>query len=78
MAVDTAQKRFSMINFGDGNTIHMLFQIDGAVDLDDKAHLLDLYSGIALDSPIVGGDIPHLRRHVFQTAVGVFKPGARL
>ena len=47
MAIDTAEKRFSMLNFGDGTHIHMTFQIDGAVDLDDRQHLLDMYSGIA-------------------------------
>jgi hypothetical protein len=51
MAVDTAQKRFSMLNFGDGTTIHLLFEQDGAVDLDDRQHLLDCYSGIAFGSP---------------------------
>ena len=47
MAVDTAEKRFSMINFGDGTHIHLSFEPDGAVDADDRAHLLDLYSGLS-------------------------------
>ena len=51
MAVDTAEKRFSMLNFGDGTTIHLLFETDGAVDLDDRQHLLDCYSGIAFGAP---------------------------
>ena len=52
MAVDTRHKRMSMLNFGDGTNIHVLFEADaGAVELDDRAHLLDLYSGIALASP---------------------------
>ena len=46
MAVDTAEKRFSMLNFGDGTNIHLLFEPDGTVDLDDSQHLLDCYSGI--------------------------------
>lgn len=45
MAIDTAEKRFSMLNFGDGTHIHMTFQADGAVSADDRFHLLDLYSG---------------------------------
>lgn len=49
MAVDTRQKRFSMINFGEGDLC--LFEADAAVDADDRAHLLGLYSGIALDNP---------------------------
>jgi len=51
MAVDTAQKRFSMLNFGDGSTLHLLFETDDTVDLDDRQHLLDCYSGIAFGAP---------------------------
>ncbi len=51
MAVDTAEKRYSMLNFGDGNNWHMLPQVDGAIDLDDRQHLLDCYSGIAFAAP---------------------------
>ena len=49
MAVDTRQKRFSMMSFVAGESI-MLFQPDGSVDADDRAHLLDLYGGITLTS----------------------------
>ena len=48
MAVDTAQKRSSMINFGEID--QMLFQVDSAVDLDDRQHLLGCYSGITFGS----------------------------
>ena len=47
MAVDTREKRFSMMNllrFPQTN----LFEADGTVDADDRAHLLALYSGIPL------------------------------
>lgn len=54
MAVDTRQKRMSMISFGDGVINHVLFEADGAVDADDRVHLLGLYSGIALGAPAVG------------------------
>ena len=47
MAVDTREKRFSMLNFGDGNHWHATFEADSSVDLDDRQHLLDCYSGIA-------------------------------
>ena len=53
MAVDTRQKRFSMLSFGDGVIDHVLFEADGAVDADDRAHLLGLYSGIAISEPTV-------------------------
>ena len=53
MAVDTAEKRFSMLNFGDGTNVHLLFQFDGAVDLDDRQHLLDCYSGVAFSAPLI-------------------------
>ena len=51
MAVDTREKRFSMLNFGDGTHVHVTFEADGAVDLDDRQHLLDCYSGIAFGAP---------------------------
>ncbi len=52
MAVDTAEKRFSMMNFGGlPGTLKLMFEPDGSVDADDRAHMLDLYAGIALDAP---------------------------
>lgn len=47
MAIDTREKRFSMLNFGEGCHLHATFEADGTVDLDDRQHLLDCYSGIA-------------------------------
>lgn len=52
MAIDSRQKRFSMLGFGDGTTIHALFEADGTVDLDDRIHMLDLYAGILPVAPI--------------------------
>lgn len=40
-----------MLNFGDGTHVHATFEADGTVDLDDRQHLLDCYSGIAFASP---------------------------
>ncbi len=56
--IDTAEKRFSMLNFGDGAHLHVMFEPDGAVDLDDRQHLLDLYAGIALGGAVT----PSLQR----------------
>ena len=50
MAVDTLEKRFSMLNFGAGDHSHLTFQVDGTIDLDDRQHLLDCYSGIVFAS----------------------------
>ena len=51
MAVDTREKRFSMMNLG---TVGQMpgFTPDSSVDADDRAHLLDLYNGIALSAPV--------------------------
>lgn len=65
MAIDSREKRFSMLNFGDGTHIHATFEADGAVDLDDKQHLLDCYSGIAFSgapAAAAGSLIPVIRR----------------
>ena len=51
MAIDTRAKRFSMLNFGLPPTL-ALFEADGTVDADDRAHMLNLYAGIALDAPV--------------------------
>jgi hypothetical protein len=50
MAIDTRQKRFSMLNFSWVPGVS-LFEADGAVDADDRLHLLHLYSGISLGLP---------------------------
>jgi len=50
MAVDTKEKRLSMMNFATGGDI-TLPEADGAIDNDDKQHLLECYSGIAFDPP---------------------------
>ena len=53
MAIDTRAKRFSMLNFSWVPTV-ALFEADGTVDADDRAHMLNLYAGITLASP--GGE----------------------
>lgn len=52
MAVDSAEKRYSMIAFGDADQI--IFEVDAAVDLDDRQHLLGCYSGIAFSGAVSG------------------------
>ena len=52
MAVDTREKRFSVMNMGLPIPFN-LFEVDGTVNADDKAHLLYLYAGVALAAPIV-------------------------
>jgi len=59
MAVDTAQKRFSMLNAGWLPPV-ILFEPDGTVDADDRAHLLNIYGGNALSgvtAPVFSGTI---------------------
>ena len=65
MAVDTAEKRYSMLNFGDGSNSHLLFETDGSVDADDRAHMLDIYSGITLGGG-AGPGIPILAYHHYH------------
>lgn len=60
MAVDTAAKRYSMINFGADDNV-MSFEVDGAVDLDDRQHLLGCYGGIAF---AFTGNIAIFRRRI--------------
>lgn len=55
MAVDTREKRFAMLNFGDGTHIHAMFEADGVVDADDRAHLLDLYGGLVDAGAVAAG-----------------------
>ena len=72
MAVDTREKRFSMLNFGDGSHIHATFEADGSVDLDDRQHLLDCYSGIAFGGAPVGGTpLRHNRQISTAVAIGI-------
>jgi hypothetical protein len=50
MAIDSREKRFSMLNFSFPVPV-ALFAADGTVDADDRAHTLNLYAGITLDNP---------------------------
>lgn len=48
MAVDTKDKRFSMLSFGSGE---LLPDPDGGFDGPDRQHLLECYAGIAFQGP---------------------------
>ncbi len=63
MAIDTKEKRFSMLNFGDGTTLHLLPDPDGTIDSGDRQHLLDCYSGIAFGGAPAGLPIPIAAYH---------------
>ena len=52
MALDTAMKRFSMLNMA-SSVYPLLFEPDGSVDADDRAFLLRVYGGNALSSAVV-------------------------
>ena len=69
MAIDTRQKRFSMLNFGSISS-DILFEADGTVDDDDKIVLLDMYSGNALAMPLTGGLLGSLVHHGGQIGKG--------
>lgn len=48
MAIDTAEKRFSMMGFA---SIGLFAVPTGTVDAEERATFLNLYGGIALDVP---------------------------
>ncbi len=52
MAIDTKAKRMNMLSVANPIGWHALFEVDGAVDADDRAVLLHIYGGNALDNPI--------------------------
>ncbi len=60
MALDTKAKRMSMLAFCHSGHWHQHFEVDGAVDADDRAVLLHLYGGNAFDAPSAAGTIHHL------------------
>ena len=49
MAVDSSEKRFSMIGFSESINLHV--EPQGSVGITSRATLMDLYSGIALNNP---------------------------
>jgi hypothetical protein len=55
--------RFSMMNFARAGGHVVLPCADGAIDAGDRAHLLHLYSGIALATGGLNFPWPSFRRH---------------
>jgi hypothetical protein len=51
MAIDTKAKRMSMMSFASPLAWQHHFEVDGSVDADDRAQLLHLYGGNALNNP---------------------------
>lgn len=49
MAVDSAAKRFSMMELGAG--VGLVLIPDGAIGAQDRSDLLDLYVGLSLSNP---------------------------
>ena len=47
MAIDTAPKRLSMLDFGGESTVPGIPAPDASINSADRLHLLWLYSGIA-------------------------------
>lgn len=63
MAIDSAGKRYSMMNFGVNPVIPMIIP-DGTIAASDRSHFLNLYSGIdlgAVTAPVFAGTIPDIR-----------------
>lgn len=55
MSIDTAEKRYSMINFTVVGAGKILFVPTGTVNDQDRFHLLGLYSGLAPFPPPTPG-----------------------
>jgi len=83
MAIDTREKRMSMLNMGDGAVLHTLPEADaGGIEADDRAHLLDLYSGLGAEdtgiTALVGAlTLAGLAPQVVDSSAGG-EPSARL
>ncbi len=74
MAIDTAAKQMSMLNFGDGNTLTVLPIPDGGYVAADWQHLLDLYSGVLPGVPgIILGDLEFMLTKAVDVAFGQLK-----
>lgn len=53
MAIDTATKRYSILNFGRVPTFPLFVPSGTTVDAGDRSHLLNMYSGIALGEIVI-------------------------
>ena len=71
MAVDTKDKRLSMLSFGDGTGIRLLPDPDMSIDLNDQQHLLDCYGGIAFAGPPAPAVGSPVARTAISMSIGV-------
>jgi len=51
VSIDSKAKRMSMLSFASPLAWQHHFEVDGAVDGDDRAHLLHLFGGNTLNNP---------------------------
>jgi len=65
MAIDSANKRFSIMNMR-SPIIRPIFIPDGTVNDGDKYHMLNLYYGIALDPPPAVSPVKQVRRYIMN------------
>ena len=66
MAVDTRNKRFSLLGFAQARGMPLVFpNPDGTLNSDDRAHFVYLYPGISIVSgqPTMQrfGGVPHMK-----------------
>jgi len=78
MAIDTKAKRMSMLSFASPLAWQHHYEVDGAVDADDRFQLLHLYGGVL--AAAAGGDgglMPALfnRRRRFRSGGHRFRRG---
>ena len=67
MAIDSRQKRMSMMSFGQHIRFLPMWESDGTIDADDEYHQLNLYSGITLDGA------PAVELNYYHKIIGVGK-----
>jgi hypothetical protein len=70
MAVDTANKRYSMFGFGAPARLVMPEPDGGFSTQADRQHVVYLYSGLEADEPVVSPDAPVSRTTFLITRTG--------
>jgi len=68
MAIDTTEKKLSLMTFGDPTPETLPFA-DGSLDVGDKQHFLNLYSGITAGAP-GGVTLMAMERSKFRRVFG--------
>jgi len=70
MSIDSKAKRMSMLSFASPLAWGHHFEVDGAVDADDRAHLLHIFGGNALNNPAAASGQLLSIRHVRNFNIG--------